>query len=175
MRLNWKKAGGAAAILGALLLMAVVGFSQHPGGQQGPPPGGGFHGGPGGRGPGGGGRDGLLEHLSREVNLTDDQKAQIKKIGDSFEESTKGLREQMRTLHESQADPLAGGAFDEAAVRAAAQARANVQVEMEVAHARMMSQVLSVLTAEQKAQLAAKRQEFERRRPEGPPREGPND
>jgi Spy/CpxP family protein refolding chaperone len=173
MRLNWKKASGAAAILGALLLMTVVGFSQHPGGQQGPPPGG-FHGGPGGRGPGGG-PGGLLEHLSREVNLTDEQKAQIKKIGDAFEESTKDLREQMRTLHESQADPLAGGAFDEAAVRTAAQARANVQVEMEVAHARMMSQVLSVLTAEQKAQLAAKRQEFERRRPEGPPREGPND
>jgi Spy/CpxP family protein refolding chaperone len=176
MRLNWKKASGVAAILGALLLMTAVGFSQHPGGQQGPPPpGGGFHGGPGGRGPEGGGRGGLLEHLSREVNLTDDQKAQIKKIGDAFEESTKGLREQMHTLQESQPDPLAGGAFDEAAVRAAAQARANVQVEMEVAHARLMSQVMSVLTAEQKAQLAAKRQEFERRRPEGPPREGPND
>ena len=60
---------------------------------------------------------------------------------------------------------------DEAAVRAAAQARANVQVELEVARARMMSQIFAVLTAEQKAQLAAKRQQFEQRRSEGPPRE----
>jgi Spy/CpxP family protein refolding chaperone len=173
MKLNLKKMSGVVSLTVALLLTAVVGFSQHGGPQQGPPPGG-RHGGPGGPG-GPGGRDGLLGHLSRELNLTDEQKTQIKKIQDSFEESTKALREQMRTLHESQPDPLAGGAFDEAAVRTAAQARANVQVEMEVAHARMMSQVLSILTAEQKAQLAAKRQEFERRRPDGPPREEPND
>jgi Spy/CpxP family protein refolding chaperone len=172
MKLNVKKISGVASLTAALLLTAVVGFSQHGGPPpQGPPPG--RHGGPGGGGPGG--RDGLLGHLSRELNLTDEQKAQIKKIQEGFEESTKALREQMRSLHESQPDPLAGGAFDEAAVRTAAQARANVQVEMEVAHARMMSQVLAVLTAEQKAQLAAKRQEFERRRPEGPPRDEPND
>jgi Spy/CpxP family protein refolding chaperone len=174
MKLNLKKTGGAVAIAGALLLMTVVGFSQHGGGPQGP--GRGFHGGPGGPGgPGRGGRDGLLGHLSQVLNLTDEQKAQIKKIGDAFEEGTKALREQMRTLHEGQPGPLAAGNFDEAAVRTAAQARASVQVEMEVAHARMMSQVLGVLTAEQKAQLAAKRQEHERRRPEGPPREGQND
>jgi Spy/CpxP family protein refolding chaperone len=173
MKLNWKKMTGVATLMAALLLTAVVGFSQHGGPPpQGPPPGG-RHGGPGEGGRGG--RDGLLGHLSRELNLTDEQKAQIKKIQDSFEESTKALREQMRTLHESQPDPLANNTFDEAAVRTAAQARANVQVEMEVAHARMMSQVLAILTAEQKAQLAARRQEFERRRPEGPPREEPKD
>jgi Spy/CpxP family protein refolding chaperone len=108
--------------------------------------------------------------LARDLNLSDEQKTQIKKITDSFEESTKALRDQLRTLHESEPDPLNGGTFDEAAVRAAAQARANVQVELEVAHARLMTQVFAVLTTEQKAQLAAKRQEFERRRGEGPPR-----
>jgi Spy/CpxP family protein refolding chaperone len=166
MRLNWKKTSGVALTVGALLLMAVVGFSQH-GGPQGPPPPGGGRGGPGG--PGGD----LLGHLSREVNLTDEQKAQIKKIMDSAEESTKALREQMRTLHESQPDPLNGGTFDEAAVRAAAQARANVQVELEVAHARVMSQVLAVLTAEQKAQLSEKRKQFEERHRDGDGRRQP--
>ncbi|HEX8922233.1 MAG TPA: Spy/CpxP family protein refolding chaperone, partial [Pyrinomonadaceae bacterium] len=131
---------------------------QH-GGPQGPhPPGRGFRGGPGGD---------LLGHLSRELNLTEDQKAQIKKIADSAEESTKALREQMRSLHESQPDPLSAGTFDEAAVRAAAQARANVQVELEVAHARTMSQVLAVLTTEQKAQLSERRKQFEQRHREG--------
>jgi periplasmic protein CpxP/Spy len=160
MRLSWKRMSGAMLHAGALLLMlAIVGFSQGP-------PDRGFRGGPGGPGgPGGHGgppRDGLGP-IGRDLNLTDEQKAQIKKINDSFAESTKPLREQLRTLHESQGDPLATGTFDEAAVRAAAQARANVQIELEVAHARMMSQIFAVLTPEQKTQLAAKRQEFEQR------------
>jgi Spy/CpxP family protein refolding chaperone len=166
MKLKLKKMSGFIAIACALLLATVVGFSQQ-GRPPGPPPGGGFHGGPGPR-------DGLGP-LARDLNLSDDQKTQIKKITDSFEESTKALRDQLRTLHESEPDPLSGGAFDEAAVRAAAQARANVQVELEVAHARLMSQVFAILTTEQKAQLAAKRQEFEQRRGEGPPRgDAPN-
>ncbi|HMF57702.1 MAG TPA: Spy/CpxP family protein refolding chaperone [Pyrinomonadaceae bacterium] len=159
MRLNWKKAGVAAAIAGALLLaMAIVAFSQ---GHQGPPPGGGpggFHGGPGG------GPHDMLGHLSRELNLTDDQKAQVKKLVDSFEESTKALHEQLRALHESEPDPMSGAAFDEAAVRKAAQERAQIQVEMEVAHARLASQIYSVLTAEQKAKLAEMHQQMEQRR-----------
>jgi Spy/CpxP family protein refolding chaperone len=158
MRSNWKKMSGVIAIAGALLLtMAMVVFSQGPGGGGGPRERG-FH-----DGPGGPPRDGLGP-LGRDLNLSDDQKAQIKKIRDSFEESTKSLREQLRAQHESQPDPLGGGgAFDEAAVRTAAQARAAVQVELEVAHARMMSQIFSVLTTEQKTQLAAKRQQFEQR------------
>lgn len=153
------------AIAGALLLTAVVEFSQQ-GRPQGPPPHErGFRGGPGG-GPGGPGgpRDGLGP--LRDLNLTDAQKAQIEKIKASFEESTKELREQMRSLHESQPDLLTGGTFDEAAVRAAAEARAKVEIEMEVAHARMASQIAAVLTAEQKAQLNERRQQFEQKRQE---------
>jgi Spy/CpxP family protein refolding chaperone len=163
MKLSLKKKSGIIAIIAAFLLaMAAVAFSQE-GRPPGPPPGGGFRGGPGGPP-----RDGLGP-IARDLNLTDDQKAQIKKITASFEESTKALREQLRSLHEGQADPLKDGTFDEAAVRASAQARAHVQVELEVAHAKMMSQIFAVLTSEQKAQLAAKRQQFEQRRHEGPP------
>ena len=57
-------------------------------------------------------------------------------------------------------------AFDEAAVRKAAQARAGIEVELEVAHARAMSQIFSVLTAEQKAKLAEIHQQMEQRRQE---------
>lgn len=167
MRLNLKRTSGVLAIVGALLIaMGVVAFSQEGGRPQGPPPGpppGGFRGGPHGLGGPGGPRD-MLAHFIRELNLTDEQQAQVKKLVEGFEQSTKELRDQMRTMHESQPDPLSGGAFDEAAVRAAAQARANVQVELEVAHVRLMSQIYSLLTPEQKAQLAAKRQEFEQRR-----------
>jgi protein CpxP len=158
----WKKMSGAIAIAGALLLMAVIAFSQ--GRPQGPPPDGGFRGGPG-RGPGGpGGPRGDGLGPLHDLNLTDEQKAQIEKIRASFEESTKSLRDQLHTLHESQPDPMTAGTFDEAAVRAAAEARAKVEVELEVAHARMASQVFALLTAEQKTQLNERRQQFEQRR-----------
>lgn len=158
MNFNWKKWSAVAAILAALVLMgSVIAFSQGP---QGPPPGGGFRGGPGPR-------DGLGP-IARDLNLTDAQKAEIKKITESFQASTKDLHDQLRTLHESEPDPMNGN-FDEAAVRAAAEARAKVQIELEVSHAKMMSQIAGVLTAEQKTQLAAKRQQFERQGPPPPP------
>lgn len=159
MKLNWKKFSVAAAVAGALLsTTAAVVFSQNPPQRPDGPPGprGPFgHGPHGPRGPGG---FGPLAGL----NLTEAQKEQIKQIHEGFAEQTKALRDQMRTLHESQKDPMS---FDEAAVRSAAEARAKVQVEMEVAHAKMMSQVANVLTAEQRAQMA----ERHKHRRTGPP------
>jgi Spy/CpxP family protein refolding chaperone len=195
VKLNLKKISVGAVGAAVLLAAAAVVFSQQP---QGPPPGpppGGFRGGPGGpggppdgfgpRGPGGPGgpREGFgpgrpggpgegfgpFGPFGRDLNLTDDQRTAIQKIGESFRESNKALLDQMRTLHEGQAD-LLSGEFNEAAVRAAAEVRAKIQVELEISHARMMSQMVSVLTAEQKAQLAARRQQMQRM---GPPMPAP--
>ncbi|MBD0369702.1 MAG: Spy/CpxP family protein refolding chaperone [Pyrinomonadaceae bacterium] len=170
MRLTGRtKVGLVVTLISALLMMAAVaGFAQN-GPQEGPP------GGPGGprgeRGPRGPRGPGGPIPFLRDLNLTDAQKAQVKQIVDNFEASTKELREKMRGLRGPEGDALSG-TFDEAAVRSAAQARAAVQVELEVAHARMLSQVYNVLTAEQKAQLAERRQQFEQRRREGPGERG---
>jgi protein CpxP len=99
------------------------------------------------------------------LNLTDAQKQQMGQIAIRYRESGKAMREQMRGQRE-EFDSFTDGTFDEAAVRAAAQRRANARVEMEVAHARMMSEMYAVLTPEQKAQLAAERKEREQRRQE---------
>jgi periplasmic protein CpxP/Spy len=157
---------GALALMVGLML-SVVGFARQEG-RQGPPPGGHGRGGPGG--PGGG-----LGPLGRELNLTDAQKAQIKQIEDSFRESTKSLHEQMFKQGGGPLDGLKDGAFDEAAARAAAQARANIQVELDVAHARMMSQIYALLTTEQKAKIAEMREQFKERRPMPPPPPGAED
>ena len=171
MRLTVRKRGGlVVALMSALVLLAAVvaGFAQE-GPQQGP------QGGPGGprgergfgpRGPRGPGGPGAPIPFLRELNLTDAQKAQVKQIVDNFAASTKELREKMRSLGGPEGDVFKDGNFDEAAVRTGAQARAQVQVEMEVAHARMLSQVYNVLTAEQKAKIAELRQQFEQRRRE---------
>jgi protein CpxP len=103
------------------------------------------------------------------LNLTEDQKAQIQKINDSYRESEKALHEQMRALHESQGDPMSGE-FNEAAVRSAAEARAKIQVELEVSHAKKMAQIANVLTAEQKTQLAERHQHMRLMGPPPPPR-----
>ena len=167
MKLDWKKFSVVAGI-GAMLLLttAVVVFSQNPRPRpDGPPmgPRGGFGHGP--RGFGGPGEFGPLAGL----NLTDAQKDQIKKIHESFAEGTKALHEQMRALHDNEtADPMSG-TFDEAAFRSAAEARAKIQIELEVQHAKMMSQVANVLTAEQKAQLAERREQMKRMGPPKPP------
>lgn len=192
MNSNWKKFG-LASLAGAILLTAAaIVFSQQPQGPRPGPPPGGFGprrpggppegigpGAPGGSrefGPGrpGGPREGFFVPFGpfgRELNLTEDQKTAIGKIHDGFREGTQALHEQMRAVNEGRVDPL-NGTFDEAAFRAAAGARAKIQIELEVAHAKMMSQMVSVLTAEQKAQLAARHEEMRRMGPPPPP-DGP--
>ena len=149
MKLSWKTLGLAIACVSAVMLMteAVV-VSQGPQGPGGEQRGDGFRRGPGPRGGG--------FPLLRDLNLTDEQKAEIKTIMENEAASTKDLHDKMRALHESEPAPFTT-TFDEAAVRAAAEARAKIDVELEVAHARTMSQIANILTAEQKAQLAARK------------------
>jgi len=168
MKINFKKIIVAAIGAAVLLAAAVVVFAQQPQGPApAPPPGVGF-----GRGPGAPGAPpdgfGPLGPFTRDLNLTDYQQNAIKKISDSFRESTQALHEQMRALRENQTDPMSGD-FNEATFRASAEARAEIQVELEVAHAKMMSQIASILTAEQKAQLAARHEEMRRTGPPPPP------
>lgn len=164
-------AGGALAA--SLLLTGAVGFAQQQTqeGQDGQERGerqwrggkGGERGRHGMRGGGFGGR------FAEKLNLTDAQKAQMEQIATRYHESAKALRQKSggeRGERGGGFDALTDGTFNEAAVRAAAQARANAQVEREVMHARMMSEMYAVLTSEQKAQLAAERQQWEQKKQE---------
>jgi protein CpxP len=148
---------GGAVAFAAALLMSVAALAQHGGGPGGHHRG---HGGPGHRGD-------MLGHFARELNLTDAQQAQVKQLTDAFHENNKALHEQFMKGGPGGGGHFEGlkdGAFDEAAVRAAAQARANAHVEMEVAHARLMSQIYALLTPEQKAKVEELRQRHEQRR-----------
>lgn len=165
-----KKILGGLALAGTIALTAGVGVAQQEtkqgqgaqeqagrewkrGGHKG------HRGMRGGRGFGG--------HFAEKLNLTDAQKEQMRQISARYRETAKATRDERRGGRGgNEFDAFNGGAFDEAAVRAAAQARANAQVERQVAHARMMHEMYNVLTAEQKAQLAAERQQREQRRQE---------
>jgi protein CpxP len=175
-----KKFTGGLALAGAIALTGVVSFAQTGQGQNEKP-----------RGERGWGREGRGGHeggedrgmgreggmfggrFAEKLNLTDAQKAQMQQIAERFRQNTQALREQGRGERNGEGfDAFKGGTFNESAVRAAAQARANRQVEMEVARARMMYEMYNILTPEQKAQLEAdrqqRRQEFRSRRNANP-------
>jgi Spy/CpxP family protein refolding chaperone len=166
------------ALAGTIALTGIVGFAQQDttqgqGGREHAGRHGKHEGGRGGRGMKGGGFFG--GRFAEKLNLSDAQKEQMKQIAARYRESNKAAREQRRGEgRRGGFDAFNGGTFDEAAVRAAAQARANAQVEREVAHARMMNEMYNVLTAEQKAQLAAERQQWEQKRQERRNRRGIN-
>ena len=164
MKLKRIIVGGVLAAIVALA--GVAGLAQQTQ-QQGPDGQGkqerGWHRGGEGRGMRGGGFGG---HMFESLNLSDAQKEQLKQIAERYHEGFKAQRQANRGEHRGGFDAFSGGTFDEAAVRAAAQARANAQVEMEVARARMMHEMYNVLTADQKAQLATERQQWEQKRQE---------
>jgi protein CpxP len=173
MKLNrTRKIIAGAALAGSLLLTGIAGFAQQQqategqgdkarherGDSEGRE---GMHGMFGGR-------------FFEKLNLTDAQKEQMKQIAARFHENAKSFKGQNGERGRRGFDAFSGGTFDEAAVRAAAQARANAQVEREVARARMMYEMYNVLTPEQKSQLAAERQQHEQKRQEWRSRKGAN-
>jgi protein CpxP len=170
-----KKILGGVALAATLALTGIVGFAQQQGtqeqnGKERAERQGGREGREGREGRKGrrgmGGEEGFMGRFAEKLNLTDAQKQQMQQIAARFEASTKALREQGRGERDKDFDAFSGGTFNESAVRAEAQARANRHVEMEVARARMMSEMFAILTPEQKAQLAAERQQREQRRQE---------
>ena len=91
--------------------------------------------------------------LLGELQLSDDQKAQIKSIFASDRETIRALHREMREKQKSLMEVSRSHPFDEGRVRFEAQELANVQAEMMVVRARLANKALSILTEEQKARL----------------------
>jgi Spy/CpxP family protein refolding chaperone len=89
--------------------------------------------------------------LTHNVKLTPDQESKVKAIYDRYVESTKAVHEQLAAAESSQDQT---GPFNEVAFRSAAETRARLQVDLEVAFARARAEAENVLTPEQKTQLA---------------------
>lgn len=149
--------------LAATMALGVTGFAQTqtPNQEDSPRTGRGYHY-RGDKGMRGG--HGMLGRFGAQLNLTEAQKQQMQQISARYKESFKAMRGQGKAQRGGGFDALTDGTFNEAAVRAEAQARANARVERHVARARMMSEMYAVLTPEQKAQITAARQQREQRR-----------
>jgi protein CpxP len=99
-----------------------------------------------------------------DLNLTDDQKAKMKEIGQSFRERTQSLRQQLRAKRQELHQASEGGTFNEALATQKLQESAGLQAKLMGEQFRMRQEMLSVLTPEQKTQLEQKRAEFKAKR-----------
>ena len=140
--------------LGAIALVAVpiVVLAQGPGGGPADCP----RGTSMGKGPGGpeGGHLGfLLGRVGDKIGLSDEQRSQIEAILGQERPALQSLREQARTAREEWQQSHDPGVFDEAAAQAFAASQAQLHADMMVAKMRVHSQVLAVLTDEQRAEL----------------------
>ena len=113
------------------------------------------------KGPGFGGmREG---GLFRQLNLTDAQKAKMKQIRESFAETNKPLMEQLHAKRQELRQANEGGTFNEALATQKLTEIAPLEAKLMGAQANMHQQMLSVLTAEQKAQLDQAKAQFKNR------------
>ena len=98
------------------------------------------------------------------ITLTDDQKAKMKVIGESFRERTKLLHAQLRAKRQELRQASEGGTFNEALANQKLQESASLQAKLMGEQFKMRQEMQSVLTQEQKAQIEQKRAEFKAKR-----------
>ena len=105
------------------------------------------HGGPGGPG-------GDFHHMLRQLDLTSAQHTQVKAIFAKEKPAMEPLMQQMRQNHDAMKALEASGPFDEVKTRALATQNSQTMIELQVEHARIKSEIMQLLTPDQKTKLA---------------------
>ena len=128
----------------------------------------GDHGKHGGFGRGGerGGRGGMRGMMFRGIDLTEDQKAKIKTISESFRERTKSLHQELRAKRQELRQASESGTFNEALATQKLTETAGLQAKLMGERFKLRQEMQAVLTAEQKAQIEQKRAEMKAKRAE---------
>jgi len=112
----------------------------------------------GGRGGHGGGA------MFRQLNLTDDQKAKMKQIRESFGERTKSLRTELRAKQQELRQATSGGTFNEALATQKLTEEAGLKAKLMGEQFKLHQEMLSVLTAEQRTQMDQLREQMKAKR-----------
>jgi periplasmic protein CpxP/Spy len=98
--------------------------------------------------------------LFSRLNLTDDQKAKLKTIRESFAERNKPLHEQLRAKRQELRQANEGGTFNEALATQKLTESAALEAKLMGERFKLDQEMMSVLTAEQKAQLDQLKAQF---------------
>jgi Spy/CpxP family protein refolding chaperone len=94
----------------------------------------------------------MMGFFSKKLNLTDEQKAQMKSIMQKEHPAMKPLFQQQHQI-DQQLHQYAEGNFDAAKVQALATQKAQVQAQLTVAETRIHNELYQVLTPDQQTQL----------------------
>lgn len=98
------------------------------------------------------GMDRHMGFFPKQLNLTDDQKAQMKAVMQKEHPAMKPLMQQQRQI-DLQLRQFVEGSFDQGKVQTLAAQKAQVQAQITVAEARIHNQLYQLLTADQQSQL----------------------
>lgn len=93
-----------------------------------------------------------MEFFSRKLNLTDEQKTQMKAVMQKAHPTMKPLMQQQHQV-DLQLRQYVEGGFDQAKVQALANQKAQIQAQITVAETQVHSQLYQLLTSEQQSQL----------------------
>jgi Spy/CpxP family protein refolding chaperone len=105
----------------------------------------------------------MLGYYVHKLDLTDAQQAQVKAIMAKDKPALQPLMLQMAQGHSQLRDLVMSGSFDEAKVRELASQQTPVLTELAVQYARIGSEMMQVLTPEQKTKLTALISQHEQR------------
>lgn len=121
------------------------------------------------------GMEGHMPFLAAKLNLTDDQKAQMKAIMEKEHPTMKPLHQQEHQI-DQQLRQYVEGNFDQAKVAALAAQKAQIQAQLTVEETRIHNELYQLLTADQKTQLKqmesnheARMQQHMNQQPTAPP------
>lgn len=133
----------------------LIAQDQQPRQRQGPGFGGPPPGGPGGpgmrmRGPGGPMGFGPGFQL---LDLTDDQKTQLKSIAESHRDEFRAAGEKARAAHDGMQALIEADSINESAIRAKSAEIAAAEADVMILNAKMRQESMQVLTSEQQAKL----------------------
>jgi periplasmic protein CpxP/Spy len=96
----------------------------------------------------------MLGFYTKKLDLTDTQQAQIKDIISKEKPTIQPLMQQMASSRQQLQQLEGSGTFDEAKVRSVATQQAQTMTELIVQRERIKSEMMQVLTPDQKAKLA---------------------
>ena len=94
----------------------------------------------------------------RELDLTDDQKTQLKQIAESHRDEFRAAGEKVRAAHEGMRALMDADTIDESAIRAKSAEIGAADGEVMILNARVRKESLQVLTSEQLAKLKEQRE-----------------
>jgi periplasmic protein CpxP/Spy len=101
-----------------------------------------------------GGFMGGMELPLHQLNLTDDQKAQIKQLFEAERPAMKPLMQQEHAAHTQMIQLITSGTFDQSKATVIATQESQTHMQLEIEHAKIASQIYQLLSSDQKAKVA---------------------